>query len=404
MNWRELFSSAITSLRSNILRTSLTMLGIIIGISSVILIYSIGQGAIKFVNNELSMFGTNFFQLNPGSGILDSLSGSATEITLDDVEAIKKDSSITNVERVGAFTMSYTVISANDLEKSVLIYGMSPEVGEMLKPIMKYGEFYTEKENLDAERVVVIGKRVGETFFGKDANPVGERIKIDDKSFRIVGVASSGSVLFGSFYDDAFFIPLNTAMNEVSGKHSIREVDIQVKDVRYMNDTINQVIALMRDRHNLKEGDENDFRVLSATDALSIVENITGTLTLIISAISAISLIVGGVGVMNIMLVSVTERTKEIGLLKAIGAREKDILVQFMIEAVVISVIGGAVGVLAGVGGALVVSVLFGIPFATSVFSILLALAVSTGVGLVFGIYPAKRAAALSPIEALKYE
>lgn len=404
MNWRELFSSAITSLRSNILRTSLTMLGIIIGISSVILIYSIGQGAIKFVNNELSMFGTNFFQLNPGSGILDSLSGSATEITLDDVEAIKKDSSITNVERVGAFTMSYTVISANDLEKSVLIYGMSPEVGEMLKPIMRYGEFYTEKENLDAERVVVIGKRVGETFFGKDANPVGERIKIDNKSFRIVGVASSGSVLFGSFYDDAFFIPLNTAMNEVSGKHSIREVDIQVKDVRYMNDTINQVIALMRDRHNLKEGDENDFRVLSATDALSIVENITGTLTLIISAISAISLIVGGVGVMNIMLVSVTERTKEIGLLKAIGAREKDILVQFMIEAIVISLIGGAVGVLAGVGGALVVSVLFGIPFASSVFSILLALAVSTGVGLLFGIYPAKRAAALSPIEALKYE
>jgi len=404
MNWRELFSSAITSLRSNILRTSLTMLGIIIGISSVILIYSIGQGAIKFVNNELSLFGTNFFQLNPGSGILDSLSGSATEITLDDVEAIKKDSSITNVERVGAFTMSYTVISANDLEKSVLIYGMSPEVGEMLKPIMRYGEFYTEKENLDAERVVVIGKRVGETFFGKDANPVGERIKIDNKSFRIVGVASSGSVLFGSFYDDAFFIPLNTAMNEVSGKHSIREVDIQVKDVRYMNDTINQVIALMRDRHNLKEGDENDFRVLSATDALSIVENITGTLTLIISAISAISLIVGGVGVMNIMLVSVTERTKEIGLLKAIGAREKDILVQFMIEAIVISLIGGAVGVLAGVGGALVVSVLFGIPFASSVFSILLALAVSTGVGLLFGIYPAKRAAALSPIEALKYE
>lgn len=404
MNWRELFSSAFSSLRSNILRTSLTMLGIIIGISSVILIYSIGQGAIKFVNNELSMFGTNFFQLNPGSGILDSLSGSATEITLDDVEAIKKDSSLTNIERVGAFTISYTIISANELEKSVLIYGMSPEVGEMLKPIMKYGEFYTEKENLDAERVVVIGKRVGETFFGKETNPVGERIKIDNKSFRIVGVASSGSVLFGSFYDDAFFIPLNTAMNEISGKHSIREVDIQVKDVRYMNDTINQVVTLMRDRHNLKEGDENDFRVLSATDALSIVESITGTLTLIISAISAISLVVGGVGVMNIMFVSVTERTKEIGLLKAIGAREKDILVQFMIEAIVISLIGGAIGVLVGVGGAVLVSILFGIPFATSLFSILLALAVSTGVGMIFGIYPAKRAASLSPIEALKYE
>ena len=404
MHWQDLIISALTALRSNLLRSALTMLGIIIGISSVILIYSIGQGAVKFVNNELSMFGTNFFQLNPGGSFLSSLTGSSEEITLQDVEAIRKDTSITNIARVGAFSTTTTLISANDIEKQVLVYGMSPEVGEMLKPMMRSGEFYTEDHNLNAERVVVIGKVAAETFFNSSIDPVGQKVKINNKSFKIIGVASSGSVLFGSFFDNAFFIPLNTSLIELAGKRSIREVDVEVKDPQLLNETINQVTQLMRDRHNLKEGDANDFIVASATDALSIVQNITNVLTLIISAISAISLVVGGVGVMNIMLVSVTERTKEIGLLKAIGAKDTDILYQFLIEAIVITIIGGFCGVLFGIVGALIVSILAKIPFVVQPASVFLALGVSTIVGIGFGLYPAKRASSLSPIDALKYE
>ncbi len=404
MDYKELFISAFQALRSNFMRTFLTMLGIIIGISSVILIFSIGQGAVAFVTNELSSFGTNFFQINPGSSALASLTGGAETITTQDVDAIRRNQSFTNIQEVGAFVTSTLTVSANEIDKTLLIYGMSPEISDMLKPNMVQGEFYSEESNLEAQRVVVIGAKAAETFFGKDANVIGEKIKIGNKTYRIVGVARSSSVLFGSFFDNAIFIPFNTARNEIPGGVHIREVDISVKNVNLINDTIAQVTAFLRDRHNLKEKDQNDFIVASATDAISTIQTITNMLTLVIVAISAISLVVGGVGVMNIMLVSVTERTKEIGLLKSIGALERDILLQFLIEAAVMSGLGGILGILVGIGGAFLVSILFGIPFIVNPVAILIAFGVSMMVGIIFGIYPARRAAKLSPIDALRYE
>lgn len=404
MDFKQLLQSSITSLKSNALRTFLTMLGIIIGISSVILIYSIGQGAVVFVNNELSLFGTNFFQLNPGTSILANFTGGAQTITLDDVDAIRKDTSITNIQTVGAFVTTSTTVSANDIDKVILIYGMSPELVDVLKPNLLYGDFITSDNNLNSERTVVMGRKAAETFFGAGTDPVGESIKIDNKQFKIVGIASSGSVLFGSFFDNAVFIPINTAIHEVIGSSRIREVDVSVKDTNLMNETIAQVTDLMRERHNLKPGEENDFIVASATDSLAVVRTITNTLTLIIVAISAISLLVGGVGVMNIMLVSVTERTHEIGLLKAIGAEEKDILMQFLIEAMVMTGIGGFLGIVVGIAGAGIVSLVVGIPLVVSPVAVLVAFSVSMVVGIVFGLYPARRAARLSPIDALRYE
>lgn len=404
MDITELFKSAIQSLKSNTLRTLLTMLGIIIGISSVILIFSIGQGAVTFVTNELSSFGTNFFQINPGNSALSAFSGGGQTLTKDDLEAIRKNASLTNIEEVGAFVSESKTVSANNVDKIYLIYGMSPEISDMLKPNMVEGAFYTTDDNLEQNRVVVIGEKAKEAFFGEATDAVGQKVKIGNRTYKVIGVARSSSALFGSFFDNAMFIPLDVALHQLEGNPYIREIDVSVKNTDLMNDTINQVSELLRDRHNLKENEENDFITASTTDALTTVQTITNMLTLIVSAIGSISLIVGGVGVMNIMLVSVTERTREIGLLKAIGAQEKDILAQFLIEAVVMTGIGGIIGIAVGILGAGIISMIVGIPLVVNPIAIIAAVLVAMVVGIIFGLYPARRAARLSPIDALRYE
>lgn len=404
MEYKELFTSAIQSLRSNVLRTGLTMLGIIIGISSVILIVSIGQGAVAFITNELSSFGTNYFQINPGSSAIGSFAGGVKTLTTQDVDAIRRDKSITNINEVAAMTVAQVIVSSNEVDKRITIYGVTQEAYDILKPDVTKGEFITEEHEIESSRVAVVGPDIVETFFGIDADPVGQKIRIDNKTFRIVGVAESSSALAGGFLNNSIFIPLSVSLNQIEGQVDIGEIDVSVKNTDLMNETINQVEALLRDRHNLDEEDESDFRIASATDIISTVQTITGLLTLVIAAISGISLVVGGVGVMNIMLVSVTERTKEIGLLKSIGALEKDILTQFLIESVVMTSIGGIIGIFIGIGGAFLISFFVKIPFVISIPAVLIAVGVSGFVGIIFGLYPARRAARLSPIDALRYE
>ena len=403
MEYKELIKSAIIALRANILRTSLTMLGIVIGISSVILIVSIGQGAVAFVTNELSAFGTNSFQINPGSGAFSSVAGADT-LTDEDVKAIESDETLTNIDKVIPAAMSTVKVEANGENANLIVYGTANGMEDIIKPDIIEGEFLTEENVLENDRVVVIGIDSAEEIFGKDTSVVGETIKVNNKSYRIVGVARSDSALTGGFLNKALFVPIGIVRDSFPGGDRIQEIDVSVYNSDQINQTIEDVEALLRDRHNLDDGEDNDFQIQSFQDILSTVETITNLLTLMVAAISAISLVVGGVGVMNIMLVSVTERTKEIGLLKSIGAKEKDILTQFLIESMVMSGVGGIIGIVIGISGAFLISLVVGIPFSLSIPAIFAAVLVSTMVGLVFGLYPARRAAKLNPIDALIYE
>jgi putative ABC transport system permease protein len=250
---------------------------------------------------------------------------------------------------------------------------------------------------------VVIGVDAVKDFFGEDASVVGETLRLDNKSFKIIGVARSDSALAGGFLNNSLFVPLEVA-KEFSGGERIQEIDVRVINSDAINQTIEDVELLLRYRHNIRDGEENDFVISSFQDILSTVQTITGLLTAMVAGISAISLVVGGVGVMNIMLVSVTERTKEIGLLKSVGAKQKDILTQFLIEAMVMTFSGGVIGVFIGVTGAFLITLVAPIPFTLSFPAIFIAVGVSTLVGLIFGLYPARRAARLNPIDALRYE
>jgi len=405
MEYKESLLSSIYALKMNKLRTFLTMLGIIIGISSVILIISIGQGAVAFVTNELSQLGTNVFTINPGSNIMSATAGSANTLTMDDVDAIKEDTSISsNIELISINSMGTVKASANGIDKSVMTVGASSEVYNIFNPDMIHGEFYQEEDDLSSERVAVLGIDVIETFFGEDANPVGETIKLNNMPFRIVGVAESSSFLAGGMLNKSIYIPVSVMFDQILGEEYVQEIAITVKDTEMMNQTMEDIEILLRDKHNLEEDEESDFIIQSFQDTLAMVETITNLLTIMVAAISAISLVVGGVGVMNIMFVSVTERTKEIGLLKAIGAKENDILKQFLIEAIVMTSLGGIVGITIGVAASFLISVVIGIPFVVNPIAVLLAVGVSMGVGIIFGIYPAKKAARLSPIDALRYE
>jgi putative ABC transport system permease protein len=295
-------------------------------------------------------------------------------------------------------------VSANGEEEEFIIYGVTPEMLDILRPDVIEGEFITAEQVETNEKVIVMGITAAEKLFGEDTSPLDESVRISGGVYKVTGMVESTSVLAGGILNKAVFIPIDVLINDIVGEEKLQEIDISVHDPTQINQTMDDVEALLRDRHNLDETDENDFQLQSAQDMLTTVQTITGLLTAMIVAISGISLVVGGVGVMNIMLVSVTERTREIGLLKAIGAKEKDILTQFLVEAMVMTLLGGLIGIVLGVGGAFIISLAFNIPFVLSIPAIIVAVGVSSLVGIIFGLYPARRAARLSPIDALRHE
>ena len=388
MLFKESIAIAFTSLLSNKMRTILTMLGIIIGVGAAI-----------------ASLGSNMLIVTPGSankGGVRSAAGSSQKLKLDDAEAIKKK--IKNIDYVSpTVNSSYQIVYGNENWNSS-VYGVTPEYLKIRSLSVTSGSFITASDINSRNRVAVIGSTVASNLFDT-TNPVGKNIRIGNQPFRVIGVLESkGQSSMGNDQDDVVIIPLTTAQERLMGITYIRSINIQVSDSSKMDLVQEQVESLLRQRHRIRTGQDDDFTVRNLTSLLETVNNTTTMLTLFLGSIAAISLLVGGLGIMNIMMVSVTERTREIGIRKALGATFKDIMLQFLIEAVIIGVVGGVLGILFGVESALLVSKVSTFTTYITVFPIVISFSFSVGIGLFFGLYPARKAARLDPIEALRYE
>lgn len=393
MDIKELLLLALEALKRNLVRTMLTMLGIIIGIGSVITVISLGEGTTASIVEQISSFGANVITISPGQSKRGG--GSASTVTTlveEDGEAIMN---ISNVVAVSGVVSKNKTVTANGESDSVSIKGVEENYDEIQSLEIEAGLFFDEGQESTSSRVAVMGDEVVEELFGVRAQVIGETIRIDLKSFRVVGVVNESSEVL---------IPLSTAQNILFGQDHLDSISVAVVDSELVDGVMSEVEEVLLLEHEIDDPTEADFNLRSAQEMISTISQVTGTLTAVLSGIAAISLLVGGIGIMNIMLVTVTERTKEIGLLKAIGAKSRDVLTQFLIEAVVLTVFGGIVGMGVGIGTTYLVAKMMSIPFVVSLASVLLAIGVSGGVGILFGWYPAQKAAKLHPIDALRYE
>jgi putative ABC transport system permease protein len=403
MDWLESGNMAVKTLTSNKLRTGLTMLGMIIGNASVIAMIGIGQGAQRLASEQFESLGPNVLFVTPGSpGARQRTTFLPRNLVWDDAKAIAAE--VPSVAGVAPQRQSQLSVTYGGKNRTTLIMGTTPEYLTVRDFDVAKGRFIN---NVDLERntrVAILGAEVADQFFqGKD--PIGSNIRIRNISFEVVGVLQAKGSFLGSNQDDAVYIPLTTSATSLTGRTSPFGLDLTFISISALNEASIpaaefQITNLIRRRHKIIN--EDDFTVQTQKDILRIVGTITGGLTALLAAIAAVSLLVGGIGIMNIMLVSVSERTQEIGLRKAIGASEQDILMQFMIEAVMLSEEGGIVGTGVGIGGILLVAAFSPLQAVVSPVAITLAVTVSGTIGLVFGVFPARQAARLDPIVALR--
>jgi len=391
------------TLLGNKVRSSLTMLGIIIGNSSVIAMIGIGEGAQNFVRAEVDSLGPNVLFVLPGSPEAQRRPVfSPQTLVLEDAEAIAEQ--VPDVEAVAPMLTASEMIQYRGQNVSSSITGSTPELLPVRSLDVARGRFITELDLKRRETVVALGSELAERLFG-DLDPLGETVRLKSVSFRVIGVMQSKGSSFGDNMDMSAYIPLTTMTNRITGNTSpygtqVTFISISIQSEDRMNAAKFQIENLLRFRHKIT--DEDDFTVRSQKELMSILGSITGALTVMLAAIAGISLLVGGIGIMNIMLVSVTERTQEIGLRKAIGASEQDILIQFMIEAVILSIMGGLIGTGLGIGGIWIISALTPLEAEISLMAISTAVGVSGTIGLFFGVFPAQQAAKLDPIVALR--
>ncbi len=413
MNLVESIRIAIRSLAANKLRSALTMLGIIIGVAAVIALMGVGRGASAAIDQQINSMGTNLLFVSPGSlnqsGVR-TAQGTAQTLTYEDALALDDPERLPAVAAVApqVEAMGQVVYMGNNVNTRIL--GVTAAYSPVRNYTVQDGEFITDAHVQAKSSVVVLGANVAGTLF-PDASPVGQTVRINNITFRVIGVltAKGGSGMGNQ--DDQVIVPITTAMARLSRSRMgagnvISQISVQVVDAQQMDAAVEQISAVLRERHNVRY--EDDFTIRSQQDMLESATAITDVLTLFLGGVAGISLLVGGIGIMNIMLVSVTERTREIGIRKAIGATRRNVLAQFLTEATILSVLGGLIGVVAGAGIARLIS---GLSVGTMTLqpviapdSIVLATAFSLAVGLFFGIYPAFRAASLNPIEALRYE
>jgi putative ABC transport system permease protein len=396
---------AFQSLTVHKLRSALTMLGVVIGVGAVIALVAVGRGTQAQVMSQLQSLGSNILIVSPQIRFGFSRTGlqqSVRRFTNAEVDAIK--ALATSVRLVAPEYSTSVTVSHLGKTASITVRGVTPEYAEVRNWSVANGRFITAEDNTNMSAVVVLGQTAVEELFGSTlVNPIGDTVRINRQNYTVVGVLKAK----GGNNDNVIFMPLRTAQVKLggAGNKEITSISLQVRSDKEMDFAQAQVRAILRTLHGLSATANDDFMIQNQADLLNTVESTTGAFTTLLGSIAAISLLVGGIGIMNIMLVSVTERTREIGLRKAVGAKRSDILLQFLVEAVVLSGIGGIIGVIAGAGAAQIITPLFGTRQAlVTVDSVVLALVVSLAVGIFFGLYPANRAARLNPIDALRYE
>ena len=419
MQFLENLRIALRGLAVNKLRSILTMLGIIIGVGAVIALISVGQGFESYITEQFASLGTNLLfvvpgQLESGGPRASRRSRGAEPLTMDDAEAIADVFRVPDVAAVAPAYMRSGLIVNGNRDTYSSVNGITPEYANVRNFKVIEGEFISDSDVTGRSRVALLGARVVERLFPDDPplSIIGQVIKINDVPFRVKGLLEEkgSSAGPGQDEDNAVLIPISTAQSRlysaavVRGSYQVSVIYAQVVSEDLMDEAADQIADVMRDQHRITFRDEDDFTVINQADLIAVFGDITAIFTTVLGSIAGISLVVGGIGIMNIMLVSVTERTREIGLRKAIGAKRSDILAQFLIEAIVLSVIGGAIGIVLGVVGSLAIGKFADMQTVVTPGAVLLATGFSIGVGLFFGIYPATRAARLSPIDALRYE
>ncbi|HEX7042666.1 MAG TPA: ABC transporter permease [Patescibacteria group bacterium] len=406
-DFKETFFESLQTMTINKLRTGLAILGIVIGIGSVIALVSLGQATQQQVQSQIQSLGANLLTVSPGgqsNGAVRSAAGSGTTLTLDDAKAIESSPAITTVSNVSPEVQSREQITTGRENMNAQVVGATPAYTSVHKIDMQEGSFISQRDVDGMTKVAVIGPQVATTLFPDGSDPLGKTIRIKGQTFTIIGltVSKGGTGFFNQ--DSIIFIPLITAQKEILGQDYLSSIALEAKSSDVMVDAQNQVGYLLLARHKLSDPTQADFSIFSQQDILNTASQATGSFTSLLAGIAAISLLVGGIGIMNIMLVTVTERTREIGLRKALGAKKNIIIMQFLLESVILTLVGGIFGMIVGVIVSFIVSILSGSPFLISVSAIILATVVSGFIGILFGWYPARRAANLQPIEALRYE
>lgn len=407
MNYSNLFKIAMRAIAANKLRSFLTMLGIIIGVASVIAMMAIGQGSKKSIQANIAEMGSNMIMIRPGQdkgpgGAQQDASDMQT-LKLKDYEALKEQAKYLSAISPSV-NSSGQFINGNNNTPST-IYGISPDYMQIRQQKVKDGEIFTDEEVRSSAKVCVIGKTVADNLFTNGEDPVGKVIRFNKIPFRVVGVLESkGYNSFGMDQDDVVLAPYTTVMKRILSVTYLQGINASAVTEDMTDLAIEDITSILRENHKLKASDEDNFTIRSQQEMAEMMNSTSDTMTVLLLVVACISLVVGGIGIMNIMYVSVTERTKEIGLRMSVGARGIDILNQFLIESVLLSVTGGLIGVIVGIGAAVGINVFAHWPIQIQPWSVLLSFAVCSATGIFFGWYPAKKAASLDPIEAIRYE